>query len=216
MFIINTSPTRRPLLLFCIGVCLPWQTTLAEDGIDPPGVNWQQWRGPEANGVGRAAKPPLEWSEEKNVRWKVAIDGKGNASPIVWRDKLFLLTAINTDRVDPSLPKPEDQPDRVFGIKYPNTFYKFEVLCLDRNTGKELWRRTASEHVPHEGTHHDADFASASPTTDGERLYCWFGSAACTATTSREQSCGNVTLARPMLEPVWARDVLPWSIEASS
>ena len=142
-----------------------------------PEVNWHQWRGPEANGVSRTAKPPLEWSEDRNIKWKVAIKGQGNASPIVWGDKVFVLTAINTGRVDPSLPKPEDQPKRVFGIKHPNTFYKFEVLCLDRQTGKELWRQTASEHVPHEGTHHDADFASASPTTDGERLYCWFGSA---------------------------------------
>ena len=145
--------------------------------IDPKGIAWHQWRGPEANGVSRTAKPPLEWSEDKNIKWKVGIEGKGNASPIVWGDKVFLLTAINTGRVDPKRPKPEDQPKRVFGITHPNTFYKFEVVCLDRNTGKELWRETASEHVPHEGTHNDADFASASPTTDGERLYCWFGSA---------------------------------------
>lgn len=139
--------------------------------------NWHQWRGPEANGVSRIAEPPIEWSEKKNVRWKVAVDGKGNASPIVWNDRVFLLTAVNTGRVDPTRPKPEDQPDRVFGIKHPNTFYKFDVICLDRHTGRQIWRQTATELVPHEGTHHDADFASASPTTDGERLYCWFGSA---------------------------------------
>lgn len=148
-----------------------------EDGTETPGVNWHQWRGPEANGVSRTAKPQFEWSEDRNIKWKVPIGGKGNASPIIWGDKVFLLTAVDTGRVDPSLPKPEDQPKRVFGIKHPNTFYRFEVLCLDRNTGKELWRQTASEHVPHEGTHNDADFASASPTTDGNRLYCWFGSA---------------------------------------
>ena len=145
--------------------------------IDPKGLQWHQWRGPESNGVSRTAKPPLEWSEKSNVKWKVPIPGKGNASPIVWGDRVFVLTAVNTGRVDPSLPAPEDQPKRVFGIKYPNTFYRFEVLCLDRNSGRELWRQTASEHVPHEGTHNDADFASASPTTDGERIYCWFGSA---------------------------------------
>ena len=145
--------------------------------IDPKGIAWHQWRGPEANGVSRTAKPPVEWSEDRNIKWKVAIQGKGNASPIVWGDKVFLLTAINTGRVDPKLPKPEDQPKRVFGIKHPNTFYKFEVVCLNRNTGKEIWRQTAIEQVPHEGTHNDADFASASPTTDGQRLYCWFGSA---------------------------------------
>ena len=145
--------------------------------IDPKGLHWHQWRGPEANGVSRTAKPPIEWSEDKNIQWKVAIEGQGNASPIIWGDKVFVLAATNTGRVDPSVPKPEDQPKRVFGIKHPNTFYRFEVLCLDRNTGKELWRQTASEHLPHEGTHHDADFASASPTTNGKRLYCWFGSA---------------------------------------
>ncbi len=149
----------------------------AGDDIDPDGVHWHQWRGPEANGTSQTSNPPLEWSEVKNVRWKVAIKGQGNASPIIWGDKVFLLSAINTGRVDPDAAKPEDQPKRVFGIKHPNTFYKFEVLCLDKNTGKELWRQTATERVPHEGTHHDADFASASPTTDGERLFCWFGSA---------------------------------------
>ncbi|MCH7729553.1 MAG: PQQ-like beta-propeller repeat protein, partial [Planctomycetes bacterium] len=98
------------------------------------------------------------------------------STPIIWGNKVFLLTAINTGKVDPSLPKPEDQPRRVFGIKYPNTAYKFVVLCLDRNSGKEIWRRTATERVPHEGHHNNADFASASPMTDGDRLVCWFGS----------------------------------------
>ena len=140
-------------------------------------TNWGHWRGPEITGVSRTAKPPLEWSEQKNIQWKVAVEGQGNATPIIWADKVFLLTAVNTGRVDPSLPKPEDQPKRVFGIKHPNTHYQYVVLCLDRKTGKVLWRDVASEHVPHEGTHRDADFASASPTTDGKRLVCWFGSA---------------------------------------
>ena len=139
--------------------------------------NWHQWRGPEANGVSRTATPPVKWSESKNIQWKVSIDGKGNSTPIIWDNKVFLLTAIDTGKVDPSLPKPEDQPKRVFGITYPNTTYTFVVLCLDRETGKELWRRTAIERIPHEGHHGDNDFASAAPTTDGQRLYCWFGSA---------------------------------------
>ncbi|MFP6692743.1 MAG: PQQ-binding-like beta-propeller repeat protein, partial [Pirellulales bacterium] len=94
----------------------------------------------------------------------------------IWTNKVFLLTAINTGKVDPSLPKPEDQPKRVFGITHPNTSYRFDVLCLDRDSGNELWRRTATERIPHEGHHGDASFASASPMTDGRRLYCWFGS----------------------------------------
>ena len=93
-------------------------------------------------------------------------------------DRVFVLTAIKTDRVDESLPSPEDQPKQnFFDIKTPNAFYQFVVICLDRNTGSELWRQVANEMIPHEGHHQDNDFAAASPTTDGKRVYCWFGSA---------------------------------------
>ena len=139
--------------------------------------SWAHWRGPDANGVATSAKPPTHWSEKKNVRWKAPVEGFGTSTPIVWGNKVFLLTAINTGKVDPSLPRPEDQPKRVFDITHPNTTYEFIVLCLDRKSGKTLWRRVATKMIPHEGTHRDNNFASASPTTDGERLYCWFGSA---------------------------------------
>jgi len=139
--------------------------------------NWHQFRGPENNGVSRTAKPPLSWSEKGNLRWKARLDGAGVSSPIIWGEKVFLLTARNTGKVDPSLPKPEDQPERVFGIKHPNTSYEMVVLCFDRNTGKTLWRKVAKTKIPHEGHHRDASFASATPFCDGKRLYCWFGSA---------------------------------------
>lgn len=172
-------PVRTPLLLslalFGLGSLLS-SSTVAQTSNEVA-ANWGHWRGPEVNGVSRTATPPMEWSEGKNILWKVPIEGQGNSTPIVWGDRVFLLTAINTGKVDPSLPKPEDQPKRVFDIKHPNTFYQFVVLCLDRRTGQELWRDVAREMVPHEGTHRDADFASASPTTDGQRLVCWFGSA---------------------------------------
>lgn len=149
-------------------------TSVRSQSVD---ANWHQWRGPRATGVSKTATPPLHWSESKNVQWKVPIEGNGTSTPIIWGNQVFLLTAIDTGVIDASLPKPEDQPERVFGIKHPNTLFQFVVLCLDRTTGKELWRQVATERVPHEGHHGDNDFASASPTTDGQRLYCWFGSA---------------------------------------
>jgi outer membrane protein assembly factor BamB len=150
---------------------------VAQSFAESTANNWHQWRGPEATGVSWTAQPPIGWSEDKNIQWKAAIDGKGGSTPIIWDNKVFLLTAINTGKVDQSLPRPEDQPKRVFNITHPNTTYRFVVLCLDRETGNELWRRTATERIPHEGHHGDNDFASASPMTDGKRLYCWFGSA---------------------------------------
>jgi outer membrane protein assembly factor BamB len=61
-------------------------------------TNWHQWRGPEATGVAPSGNPPTEWSESKNIKWKVPIPGRGSASPIVWGDRIFVLTAIKTDR----------------------------------------------------------------------------------------------------------------------
>jgi len=143
-----------------------------------PEENWHQWRGPEATGVSRTANPPVEWSDDRNIKWKVAIDGRGTSTPIVWNDKVFLLTAVDTGVKDPAISDPKDQPKtNFFDIKRPNTEHAFVVLCLDRDSGRELWRRTPTTRIPHEGAHNDNDFASASPTTDGRHLYCWFGSA---------------------------------------
>lgn len=149
-------------------------------GEDPDGLHdrsWPRWRGPLATGVAPSGDPPIRWSESENVRWKIPIDGHGSSTPIVWGDQIFLTTAIDTGRVDPDLPPPDQQPDRPFGITYPNTFYQYVVLCIDRESGQERWRRIASESVPAEGHHNDNSYASSSPTTDGQRLYVWFGSA---------------------------------------
>ena len=133
---------------------------------------------PDATGVSTTANPPVTWGEDENIKWKVAIEGQGTSTPIIWGDKVFVLTAINTGVKDPSIPDPEDQPKtNFFDIKQPNAQHAFVVLCLDRNSGKEIWRQTATTKIPHQGAHNDNDFAPASPTTDGKHLYCWFGSA---------------------------------------
>ncbi len=150
--------------------------TFADDFADQRLTNWHQWRGPLATGVAPQADPPLTWSKRENIQWKVAIPGLGNASPIVWGDQVFVLTAVDTGQVDPNLPPPEDQPERPFGIVYPNTVHDFQVIALDRESGQVKWSHTATSRVPHEGHHGDSSFASCSPTTDGERLYAWFGS----------------------------------------
>ncbi len=55
---------------------------------------WPQWRGPLGTGYAPESDPPVEWSESKNVRWKVALPGKGHSTPIVLGDRIFLTTAI--------------------------------------------------------------------------------------------------------------------------
>ncbi|MDG2224275.1 MAG: PQQ-like beta-propeller repeat protein [Rubripirellula sp.] len=166
---------KTKLALALLVVCLKTSFALSDDSFPH---NWHQWRGPETNGVSRTAEPPVKWSESQNILWKVAIEGRGTSTPIVWGQKVFVLTAIKTDIKDTSIPDPKDQPKtNFFDIKQPNAQHAFVVLCLDRNTGKELWRKTATTKIPHEGAHNDNDFASASPTTDGNYVYCWYGSA---------------------------------------
>jgi outer membrane protein assembly factor BamB len=166
--------TFMNLSLWGSALCLFAANLSAQD--DPALANWPQFRGPLACGVAPQGQPPVEWSPEKNVRWKVEVPGVGSSTPVVWNDKVFLLTAIETDRQAEGVPDPADQPKRPFGIVFPNRVHQFVVLCLDRATGKTLWQQVAAELVPHEGHHPDNDFASATPVTDGQRLYVSFGS----------------------------------------
>lgn len=83
----------------CIGaLSLIASTLLAGEFDDQRAHNWHQWRGPQANGFAPKGNPPTEWSATKNIKWKVAIPGHGSASPIIWGDRVFILTAVKTDR----------------------------------------------------------------------------------------------------------------------
>lgn len=137
---------------------------------------WHQWRGPLANGLAPHGDPPVQWSETKNVQWKVPIPGEGSATPIVWGDQVFVVTAVRTGRTVDALAKPDQEPPGGYKTERPKNFYRFEVLALDRRTGRTLWQRTATEAVPHEGRHDTNTYASGSPSTDGQRLYVFFGS----------------------------------------
>jgi outer membrane protein assembly factor BamB len=133
---------------------------------------WPQWRGPLATGVGPQARPPLEWSETKNVRWKVAVP-PGSSSPIVWGDLVLLTAAAPTDKpAPPSAPTPGGHP----AVSGPASAFAFQVLAYDRKDGAQRWKTTVREELPHEGTHQDGTYAGGSVVTDGERVYAFFGS----------------------------------------
>jgi outer membrane protein assembly factor BamB len=144
----------------------------SEDRLD----NWPQWRGPLACGAAPHGSPPVKWDENTNVRWKTPLPGRGSATPIVWGDRVFVLTAIDTGRKAEvaALPRPAAGLEK--RTQPPQTYHRFVILCLDRRTGKVRWERTAAEQVPHEGHHPTHSYAAASPTTDGRYLYASFGS----------------------------------------
>src|SRR5687767_13833012 len=96
---------RSALLLICAAVVCALSPLLRAQ--KPPDEFWPQWRGPQMSGVSQSATPPAEWSESKNIRWKIEIPGRGSASPVVWGDRVFVLTAIPTagDVADPHAPR---------------------------------------------------------------------------------------------------------------
>lgn len=173
-------------------------TAVAGDLTSQELANWHQWRGPLASGFAPNADPPVEWSESKNIRWKVAIPGDGTATPIVWGDRIYLLTAIETERKgeaaqaanneaadeEPAAGENDGKKKRGGrgggggGLRpaKPSNIHQFVVMCLDRKSGETIWQKVAREELPHEGHHKDHGYASASPTTDGKHLYVSFGS----------------------------------------
>lgn len=130
---------------------------------------WGQWRGPCACGVSRYADPPIEWSETKNVRWKVEIPGWGSASPVVWGDRVFVVSAIR-----PSVSGTAAHAPR--GPVRPGDVYRFVLLAIDRRDGHVLWERTTPEERAPEGTNQDdGAWASSSAVTDGQQVFAFFG-----------------------------------------
>lgn len=122
--------------------------------IEPEGEAarwWPRWRGPSGQGIVTGTGYPEKWSGTENVDWKVEVPGRGNSSPIVWRDRIFVTTG-------------EDGGKRA-------------VLCFDRGNGKLLWRTEAPAGAQAEKLYWKNTYASSTPTTDGKRLYCYFGNA---------------------------------------
>lgn len=135
--------------------------------------NWPSWRGRLGTGEAVAADPPVEWSESKNVRWKVAIPGQGHSTPIVWDGRLFLTLASPIGEAFE--PKYSGAPGAHDNLPVSQSF-RFAVRCYRLEDGELLWEREVCRKEPHEGGHYTGSQASASPVTDGKRVYASFGS----------------------------------------
>jgi outer membrane protein assembly factor BamB len=107
---------------------------------------WPSWRGPKQTGVATGKGFPTKWSGTENVKWKIALPGKGSSSPLVWQDKIVV----------------------TYGIKGENA-----VGCFDRS-GELLWQKTLGKEVP--GKNKKATGSNPSPVTDGEHIFVYFKS----------------------------------------
>ena len=111
---------------------------------------WPRWRGPSGQGLAAGSGYPDTWSSTQNVLWKTPVPGSGNSSPIVWGDRVFVTTAYEGGR-------------------------RVSVLAYRRSDGRLLWETAAPEGRTDRGAHYKNGHASATPSTDGERIYVSFG-----------------------------------------
>ncbi len=134
--------------------------------------NWPQFRGPGARGIGTGEALPDSWSATENVAWKTDIPGRGWGSPIIWGDKVFLSSVINSGESE------EPKKGLYFGGNRPDaprTIHRWVAYCFDLNSGTILWEKTLHEAPPESSIHLKNSYASETPVTDGERVYFYFG-----------------------------------------
>lgn len=110
---------------------------------------WPRWRGPSGQGLAPDGAYVDRWSDTENVLWKTPVPGRGNSSPIVWGNQIFVTTAYDAGK-------------------------RRSIVCFDRTNGKKLWETFAPEARPEKAQGKNG-YASGTPATDGERVYAYFG-----------------------------------------
>ena len=142
-------------------------------------MNWPQWRGPGAAGIGESKTLPVSWSATENVAWKVEIPGRGHSQPVIWGDRVFVTTDIEGKKlaefqeiVHMAGNEKFVHPDWT-GADLEHTL---KVLCFDANSGKLLWEQIAYQGPAADYRHRRNTYASPTPVTDGKAVYVYFES----------------------------------------
>lgn len=145
--------------------------------IRPATINWPSFRGTDAQGVADG-KIVTSWNADpsegaaRNIRWSTPIPGLSHSSPIIWGNRLFVVTAISSSG-------PAKLKLSIHDAGAPaddNGEQTWVVYCLDKSTGKIVWQRTATKGLPKSPRHTKATHANATVATDGRRLIVYLGS----------------------------------------
>lgn len=133
----------------------------------PLRADWPQFRGPDASGVDTSKPLAVEWDAEsgKNIRWQTPLPGLGHASPIVWKDRIYIATAVGPN--DSQLKVGLYGDIEPVGESDPQTW---RLLALEAATGKILWNQVAHTAVPKVKRHPKATHCNSTPATDGSNI----------------------------------------------
>src|SRR5688500_17918330 len=133
----SMKPMPHPMVIFNMRAILVSMTlTLAA----APGLlagNWPQWRGSNGNGLSAEKNLPMKWSTNENVRWRAPLPERGNSSPVVWGDRVFVTQAVGGEN-------------------------RRTIMCFDRKTGKLLWQSGVT-YTEREQTQRDNPYCAATP-----------------------------------------------------
>src|SRR5688572_4804511 len=126
-------------------ISLLFVSFLSLSSITTNAQNWPSFRGPNASGVAEGSKPPLTWDVDKstNVLWKTSIPGLSHASPIVWDNQIFVITAVSSN------PKPTFvAKDRGIGLATDDVKHTWMIYALDKLFGRCVCRSNFNHSYP--------------------------------------------------------------------
>jgi outer membrane protein assembly factor BamB len=142
----------------------------------PAHDDWPQFRGPHGTGAVAAADLPLEWSETKNVAWKVALPGRGWSQPVVVGDVVYVTTAVGEGLEEPiGMEAGVADPRTAAAGAVPDVAIDWRVLALDLASGKERWSASAAKGKPKYPIHPSNTWASETPVADAHGVVAFFG-----------------------------------------
>jgi outer membrane protein assembly factor BamB len=156
------DPLARASVITCLAVLTLLTSVAASD-------DWPQFRGRTAGAVADDPSLPDTWSLTENVVWNVEVPGRGWSSPIVWGDTIVLTATIREGGST-------DAPRGLGGVSAGSdaAAHRWVVHAFDFGTGKIRWTRELRQFAPPDRKHAKNSFASATPVTDGHRIYVFF------------------------------------------
>lgn len=136
-------------------------------------ADWPQFRGPQAGGVDASAPAPVRWNVEtgENIRWRAPVPGLAHASPIIWKDRVYVATAVRPGQADLKVGLYGD-----IASANDQDAHQWRLLAFDRATGKNLWEKLGHESMPRVKRHTKASHCNSTPVTDGRHIVAIFGS----------------------------------------
>jgi outer membrane protein assembly factor BamB len=126
---------------------IPIDTVISSPGAQ---TQWPCFRGPTGQGIAIAKKFPLKWSKTQNILWKALLTGRGNSSPVIWNNRVFITSASEDGKIR-------------------------ELICFNRSNGELLWKKTVPAPEKIEKINPKNSYATATPVTDGEHVIAFFG-----------------------------------------